>query len=48
MTLIDKAVAVSRNQQQDDFLEETLDFIRLVQRQTSKFESLTGKEIKNA
>jgi hypothetical protein len=48
MTLLDKAVAVSRNQQQDDFLEETLDFIRFVQGQALKFESLTGKEIRNA
>ena len=48
MTLIDKVVAVSRHQQHDDFLKETLDFIRFVQGQTSKFENLTGKEIRNA
>ena len=48
MTLIDKAVAVSRHEKQDDFLEETLDFIRFVRGQTMRFEYLTGRETWNA
>jgi predicted nucleotidyltransferase len=37
--LIDKAVAASRQETQDDFLEETLDFIRFVKEQTARFEN---------
>ena len=44
VTLIDRAVAVSRHAKQDDFLEETLDFIRFVQGETMKFESWTGRK----
>jgi len=47
-TLIDKALAVSRHAKQDDFLEETLDFIRFVQGETMKFESGTGRKTWNA
>jgi hypothetical protein len=41
---IDKAVAVSRHEKQDQFLDETLDFIRFVKEQTLKFESFTDAE----
>jgi hypothetical protein len=37
--LIDKAIAASRHKEVDDFLDETLDFIRFVQEQTVRFEN---------
>ena len=36
--VIDKAVAAARHEGQDGFLDETLDFIRFVKRQTKSFE----------
>lgn len=36
--LIEKAVAASRHEERDDFLNETLDFIRFTKQQTMKFE----------
>jgi predicted nucleotidyltransferase len=38
LELIDKAVVVSRHETQDDFLNESLDFIRYVKEQVTKFE----------
>jgi hypothetical protein len=38
LPLIDKAVAVSWHETQEDFLDETLDFIRFIKEQTAKFE----------
>jgi predicted nucleotidyltransferase len=40
--LIDKAVAASSHETQDDFLGETLDFIRFIKEQTTKFERQYG------
>jgi Domain of unknown function (DUF4111)/Nucleotidyltransferase domain len=41
--LIDKAVASSLHKNQDDFLNETLDFIRFIKEQTVKFELPAGE-----
>ena len=41
--LIDKAVAASPHKNQGDFLDETLDFIRLIKEQTVKFELPAGE-----
>jgi hypothetical protein len=36
--LIDKAVVASHHEEQDDFLEETLDFIRFTKEQTIRLQ----------
>jgi hypothetical protein len=41
--LIDKAVAASQHEEQGDFLDATLDFIRFTKEETLKFESLMNK-----
>ena len=46
--IIDKAVAVSRHEEDADFLQDALGFIRFVQEQTMKFENLTDTETRNA
>jgi predicted nucleotidyltransferase len=47
--LIDKAIAASQHEGQDDFLDEALDFIRFVEEETIKFEgSMNTAEINNA
>lgn len=46
--LIDKAVSVSGHEEETDFLEATLGFIRFVREKTIKSANLTDTEIKNA
>ena len=48
VVLVDRAVSVSRHEEEADFLEDTLGFIRFVREKTIKFENLSGREIKNA
>jgi predicted nucleotidyltransferase len=43
LQLIDKAIAASRNEEQGDFLDETLDFIRFIKEQAVKLDPRTGK-----
>jgi predicted nucleotidyltransferase len=46
ITLIEKAVAASNHEQEDDFLNETLDFIRFVKERTTTVDRLT-KQVKS-
>jgi predicted nucleotidyltransferase len=46
--LIDKAVRVSRHEEEAAFLDDTLDFIRFIEERTRKFENLSDTEIRNA